>query len=186
MNLPSAFLACDLEVTTLPWAAIVDHLKSGSLMPVFLSKLLISGTTMSWMLQDLRSASLMLSLTPLTLSKLVKYLPRSLPRTAEIILSTSKPADLAGLTMFVIGARRLSRSWPIPLLSMKYARLGRTDVIVSNGLSRTWSTKLIRGLRTSRSTLSLAFLQSFWYCANVLILLLLTWRTSRRGMIAPS
>ena len=113
------------------------------------------------MLQDLRSASLMLSLTPLTLSKLVKYLPRSLPSTAEIILSTSKPADLAVLTMFVIGARRLSRSWPIPLLSMKYARLGRTDVIVSNGLSRTWSTKLIRGLRTSRSTLSLAFLQSF-------------------------
>ena len=103
----------------------------------------------------------MLSLTPLTLSAFVTTLPRSLPSTIERILSTSTPADLAVLRMFVTGARRLSSNWPMPLLSIKYARFGRTDVSVSNGLSRSVSTKLIRGLRTSRITLSLAFLQSF-------------------------
>ena len=91
------------------------------------------------MLQDLRSVSLIVSLT-FTFSELLSKPEtselRSLPAIDLMSLSTSTPFFFsAPRTPFseVIGARRLDTTCAMPFPSMKYATLGSTFVSVSTG-----------------------------------------------------
>ena len=116
------------------------------------------------MLQDLRSVSLIVSLT-FTFSELLSKPEtselRSLPAIDLMSLSTSIPFFFsAPRTPFseVIGARRLDTTCAMPLPSMKYATLGSTFVSVSTGAFANSSTNPRSGLRMSITKLSFALL----------------------------